>query len=304
MGSGILVIDKPHGPTSHDVVARVRRSLGVRRIGHAGTLDPIATGVLVLAVGEATKLVPWLVAQDKAYDATIALGVETDTLDVQGRVVRCVPLSPELRAVLSKSGSTCLAPELRAALQAERIRNAQVPPAFSAVKRNGERAYALARRGSHTALDPRDVHVLGIELLACSSDPPSIRLALVASKGYYVRALARDLAAALRTVGHLTALRRTRSGCFVQEEAVGVEATPEELWSRIHPLPLVAKRLLPLAELTDMGVRDARHGRSVRPGDIAVSAHGPSAWLDPQGELVAIGQIDETGHGKVMRGFV
>jgi tRNA pseudouridine55 synthase len=304
MGSGILVIDKPHGPTSHDVVARVRRSLGVRRIGHAGTLDPMATGVLVLAVGEATKLVPWLVAQDKAYDATIALGVETDTLDVQGRVVRCVPLSPELRAVLSRSGSTYLAPELRAALQAERIRNAQVPPAFSAVKRNGERAYALARRGSPNVLDPRDVHVLGIELLASSSDPPSIRLALVASKGYYVRALARDLAAALCTVGHLTALRRTRSGCFVQEEAVGVEATPEELWSRVHPLPLVAKRLLPLAELTDIGVRDARHGRSVRPGDIAVSAHGPSAWLDRQGELVAIGQIDETGHGKVMRGFV
>jgi tRNA pseudouridine55 synthase len=303
MTSGILVVDKPRGPTSHDVVAHVRRALGVRRIGHAGTLDPMATGVLVLAVGEATKLVPWLTSQEKAYEATIALGVETDTLDAEGIEVRRVPPSPELRTALSKWKAPCVMPELQAALEAESDRRRQVPPAFSAVKQNGERSYALARRGSRPELAPRDVTVHSLDLLACSTDPPRIDLAIVVSKGYYVRALARDLAHSLGTVGHLTSLRRTRSGCFAQEEAVPMGASPDEFQARMHPLSHAAARVLPVAELSDAGVRDARRGLAVHPGDIAAQSLGPSAWLDRQGGLVAIGNVDESGCGRVVRGF-
>jgi tRNA pseudouridine55 synthase len=167
--SGVLVVDKPRGPTSHEVVVRVRRALGVREVGHAGTLDPMATGVLVVAVGEATKLVPWLTAQDKTYEATIALGVETDTLDADGGEVRRVPAGDELRAALASSPSRlALAPILCAALSAERSRVSQVPPTFSALRQGGERAYTRARRGDHTALPPRQVNVRRRASTSCS----------------------------------------------------------------------------------------------------------------------------------------
>ncbi|HVJ94972.1 MAG TPA: tRNA pseudouridine(55) synthase TruB, partial [Labilithrix sp.] len=135
---GVLVVDKPRGPTSHDVVARVRRALKTRHVGHAGTLDPMATGVLVVAVGEGTKLVPWLTADDKTYEATIRLGIETDTLDAEGRETARVPITGELaRAVDAwKVGAELL----EAALAAERSRTAQVPPAFSAIRIGGQRA--------------------------------------------------------------------------------------------------------------------------------------------------------------------
>jgi tRNA pseudouridine55 synthase len=303
MTSGILVIDKPRGPTSHDVVAHVRRSLGVRRIGHAGTLDPMATGVLVLAVGEATKLVPWLTAQDKAYEATIALGAETDTLDAEGRTIRVAAIGPELRSALSASLAISVAPILQAVLAAERARSSQVPPSFSAIKRDGERAYTRARRGVSPALEPRDVVVRSLHLGECTADPPRLSLALVVGKGYYVRALARDLTSALGTVGHLTRLRRTRSGCFLQDEAVALDVPSQELQARIHPLSRVVSRVLPVGELTDAGARDARYGLPVHPGDLAVRTGGPSAWLDRRGELVAIGNVDEVGYGRVLRGF-
>ena len=303
MRGGVLVIDKPRGPTSHDVVAHVRRSLGVRRIGHAGTLDPIASGVLVLALGEATKLVPWLTAEDKTYEATIALGVETDTLDAAGQEVRRVPLNAALVAALSGATRPALAPELQSALKAESDRKTQVPPVFSALKYQGERSYVLARRGLRPALGPRRVQVRSLELLACGDEPPHIDLGLVVGKGYYVRALARDLAAALGTVGHLTSLRRTRSGSFVQEEALPMDRSADELLANVHPLSMAAGRVLPVAELTDAGARDARHGLPVRPADITAAACATSAWLDRRGELVAIGKVDDTGYGRVVRGF-
>src|SRR5580704_9189767 len=149
---GVLVIDKPRGPTSHDVIARLRRALGVRAIGHAGTLDPMATGVLVVAVGAATKLVPWLTAHDKAYEATIALGVETDTLDAEGRETRRVPLDADLVEALAESRGPTIAPKLRAALEHERSRSEQVPPAFSAIQQGGVRAHERARRGEAVEL--------------------------------------------------------------------------------------------------------------------------------------------------------
>jgi tRNA pseudouridine55 synthase len=302
---GVLVVDKPRGPTSHEVVRRLRRALGVRAIGHAGTLDPMATGVLVAAVGQATKLVPWLTAHDKSYEATIALGVETDTLDSEGVEVRRVPLSEELREALRGSMGAELPPVLRAAFDAERARVLQSPPAYSAIRAAGERAFARARRGEPVELEPRPVVVRRLELLASSPDPPSLRVAIDVGKGYYVRALARDLARALGSAGHLTELRRTRSGCFVVHEAVLLDAPAEALRAAVEPLARAAARALPVARLTDAGARDARHGRLVQATDLEGSfgLRTPCAWLDATGELVAVGQVDEGGQGRVLRGF-
>jgi tRNA pseudouridine55 synthase len=302
--SGVLVIDKPRGPTSHDVVAHVRRALGRREVGHAGTLDPMATGVLVVAVGEGTKLVPWLTAHDKSYEATIALGVETDSLDADGREVGAMPVGAELRAALARSRGPVVAPMLREALDAERARTSQVPPAFSAIKEGGERAYARARRGEKPEMKARPVEVRRIDLLACSDDPPWVAVAVDVGKGYYVRSLARDLAGALGTVGHLTSLRRTRSGCFLADEALPLDTPADELGARVHPLAFVASRALPVAQLSERGAADTRNGRRVRAEDIDASVRdAPCAWLDPHGRLVAVGQVDEAGRGRVLRGF-
>jgi tRNA pseudouridine55 synthase len=308
---GVLVVDKPRGPTSHDVVYRLRRALGTKAIGHAGTLDPMATGVLVAAIGDATKLVPWLTAHDKSYRATLALGVETDTLDAEGKEVRRGDLSAELRAALRPSDAPMTSEILRAAFERERARTSQIPPAYSAIRSGGERAFDLARRGESPELAPRPVAVRRLELVACRADPPLLELEVDVGKGYYVRALARDLAEALGTFGHLTQLRRTGSGCFVAEEATPLDATAEVLRGRIVPLDQAAARALPVARLTDAGVRDARHGRPVQPEDVDAGAASPDrpglgapcAWLDAEGALVAVGQIEQDGRGRVLRGF-
>jgi tRNA pseudouridine55 synthase len=260
--------------------------------------------VLVVAVGEATKLVPWLTAQDKTYEATIALGVETDTLDADGREVREVPPGEELRQALATSGAGPeIAPMIRAALAAEGARSSQMPPMYSAIKHAGERAYAVARRGERPPLSAREVHVLRLEVVACRHEPASIDVAMDVGKGYYVRALARDLAEALGTVGHLTSLRRTRSGSFFCGEALPIGASSEELLAGMHPLSLAAARALPVGHLSEAGAHDARHGRPVHMRDISAPARVPSAWLDPQGRLVAVGEVDEAGCGRVTRGF-
>jgi tRNA pseudouridine55 synthase len=303
---GVLVIDKPRGPTSHDIVTRLRRTLRVRAVGHAGTLDPMATGVLVVAIGEATKLVPWLTAHDKSYEATISLGIETDTLDAEGRQVHRQPPGDELLAALRDPRAPDEIALLRAALDQERARTAQVPPAYSAIRTGGERAFDLARRGEPPSLSPRPVVVQRLEVLARSADPPSLTIAIDVGKGYYVRALARDLATALGTVGHLIQLRRTRSGCFFSEECISIDAGARTLRDHVEPLEKAAARALPVARLTDAGERDARHGRAVLAPDIDASKGalgGPCAWLDERGTLVAVGRLDEDGRGRVLRGF-
>jgi tRNA pseudouridine55 synthase len=300
---GVLVIDKPRGPTSHDVVARIRRALGTREVGHAGTLDPMATGVLVLAVGEATKLVPWLTAHTKEYEATIALGAETDSLDAEGRETARRPLEPGLLAALTESRGPSVAPALRAALGVERARTEQVPPAFSAIQTDGERAYARARRGEPVELAARRVCVQRLELLAASEEPPWVAIRVEADKGYYVRSLARDLAAALGTLGHITSLRRTRSGCFGLAEAWPLDTPADELAARLEGLDRAAARALPVARLTEVGARDARHGRLVQPGDIDAPVATPCAWLDGRDCLVAVGELTLEGQGRVLRGF-
>jgi tRNA pseudouridine55 synthase len=301
----VIVVDKPPRMTSHDVVARVRRALKTREVGHAGTLDPMATGVLVLAVGQATKLVPWLTAHDKAYEATIALGIATDTLDADGTETQRTPLGDPLRAVLAQPWTAHEPGALRAALERERARTSQVPPAYSAIRTGGERAFARARRGEDVDLAPREVAVRRLDVVGWSDDPPVLHVAVHVAKGYYVRALGRDLAEALGTVGHLTRLRRTRSGDFAVDEAVALDAPADELRARMLPLARAAGRALPSATLSEAGVRDARHGRPVRPEDHDAPAATPAcAWFDAGGTLVAIGRVDEARSGNVVRGFV
>jgi tRNA pseudouridine55 synthase len=205
---------------------------------------------------------------------------------------------------LARSVGGAVHPRLQAVLDAERGRTSQVPPAYSAIQQDGVRAYARARRGEDVQLPARDVAVRSLMLTACTADPPSLSVTVEAAKGYYVRSLARDLAQGLGTLGHLTALRRTRSGCFDVAEATPLDAPAGQLAARVEPLERVAARVLPVARLTDAGAVDARHGRPVKAGDVEGAAPGVSVWFDPSGTLVAIGEVDETGAGRVRRGFV
>ncbi len=198
--SGLLVVDKPAGWTSHDVVARVRRLAGTKRVGHAGTLDPMATGVLVLGVEKATRLLGHLTLHDKAYDATIRLGADTVSHDAEG----------EVTATYDTSGVTDDAVRAAAARLTGELD--QVPPAVSAISVGGVRSYARARRGEEVDLPPRRVTVHAFDVLAVRGADVDVRVRC--SAGTYVRALARDLGAALGTGGHLTALRRTASGPY------------------------------------------------------------------------------------------
>jgi tRNA pseudouridine55 synthase len=284
---GVFIVDKAKGLTSHDVVRRVRKKISSRAVGHAGTLDPMATGVLVIAVGEGTKLVPYLTAADKEYETTIALGVTTETLDADAKHFSNAPVPADWRD------------HLEAALVEEQNRKSQIPPDFSAIHTQGERAHEIARRGETVELAPREIHVLSLQLLGAKTDPPSIDLRLTVSKGYYVRALARDLAARLGTVGHLTALRRIRSGPFAIAEACSVD--DENFSSRIFSVSDAARKSLPSITLDEAARVDAGHGKVVSFSES--DPRGATAWLDGQGNLVAIGHIGEDGVGRVLRGF-
>lgn len=305
--SGVLVVDKPKGPTSHDVVARLRRILRTREVGHSGTLDPMATGVLVVAVGEGTKLVPWLTADDKAYEARIRLGVGTDTLDAEGRVVEERPPAPEVLSELARLAHGA-APEglIASAIAAEIARVEQVPPAYSAIKVQGVRAHVLARAGQETVLLPRAVAVRTLRVTGAGVQPePFLDVTVHVAKGYFVRALARDLAERLGTKGHLTALRRVRSGAFGLDDAVPLDADPDAVRAALIPLAQAASRALPPSTLTATGVVAARHGQRVPATEIAGPAvEAPSAWLDEAGALVAVGTLEADGRGRVLRGFV
>jgi tRNA pseudouridine55 synthase len=300
--NGVLVVDKPRGPTSHDVVGRARRDLRTRHIGHAGTLDPMATGVLVLAVGEATKLVPWLTADDKTYAATIRLGVTTDTLDAEGREVARSEIPDETLLALSSWPSPSSSSVIEAALSIERTRTAQIPPAFSAIRIGGERAHELARAGRLEGelparpIEVRKLHVTGARI----GDVIELDVRIEAAKGYFVRALARDLAVGLGTVGHLTSLRRVRSGAFSTDEAVAIDALSREA---LIPLSVAASRALPVTVLDAAGVRAVSFGQRVAPEQMTSPHPCPSAWLDESSRLVAIGACEADGSGRVLRGF-
>jgi tRNA pseudouridine55 synthase len=273
---GLVVVDKPGGLTSHDVVARVRRLAGTRRVGHAGTLDPMATGVLVVGVERATKLLTYLVGAGKEYLATIRLGVSTVTDDAEGEVVA-------RRAAVADAGQVAAA---IAGLTGDIL---QVPSAVSAIKVDGRRAYARVRAGESVELPARPVRVDRFEVLARREDVdeglPVVDLdVLVAcSSGTYVRALARDLGKRLGVGGHLTALRRSRVGPY----GLDVARTLDQLTERFTLLPLAdaARVAFPVRELTAEEARRLSHGMRLEPAGLGSA---PTAAFAPDGALVAV----------------
>jgi tRNA pseudouridine55 synthase len=256
---GVLVVDKPSGPTSHDVVAAARRLLGTARIGHTGTLDPLASGVLPLVVGRATRLARFLSAGPKAYRATVKLGVATDTHDALGQAVAGAGVSGPVPA-------PAVVAEVAASFRGAIL---QVPPAFSAKKVGGVRAYALARRQQPVGLAPVAVHVYRLEI--DDMGPDVVSLSLLCSGGFYVRALARDLGIALGCGAHLTRLRRTRSGEFDERDALALDALERDPPGPARALVPLSSLLpgLPTAALTPAAAARVAHGGQAGEDDVA-----------------------------------
>jgi tRNA pseudouridine55 synthase len=265
---GVLIIDKPRGPTSHDMVARARKVFQTRRVGHAGTLDPMATGVLVLLFGEATKLSAVLTTARKEYVATVHLGVSTTSGDADGQILRQVALGP---GDLSQA-------QIEQALDGERARRVQVPPQVSAIKVGGVRAHAIARSGGEVELEPRDVVVHELEVLDCSL--PYLTVRLLVSKGYYVRSFARDLGSTLGVPASLSALRRTKSG------DLGLDgAAPGELKER---LPLRDLGTIVRQTLCHLQVTPEEHVRATQGKLLSLDLNRLSRALDPDLPVAAM----------------
>jgi len=266
--AGLVVVDKPGGLTSHDVVGRVRRLAGTRKVGHAGTLDPMATGVLVVGVGRATRLLGHLVLTEKSYDATVRLGVTTTTDDAEGEVVRTSPVQLDEAAV-------------REVLAGFRGEIDQVPSAVSAVKVGGKRAYQRVREGEAVELAPRRVTIHDLTVHSVRGD--RVDLSVRCSSGTYVRAIARDAGELLGVGGHLTALRRTAVGPFDLARA----RTLEDLESTFAVVPLAeaARSAFPCVDLDDGQAADVRYGRRLA---VRLPAAGPVALFAPDGEFLAL----------------
>ena len=246
MTEGLLNIDKPAGITSHDVVARVRRVAGVRRVGHAGTLDPLATGVLLVGVGPATRLIEYLVGQTKTYEAEVRLGQATNTYDAEGEVVAERPFSHITLAAITQT------------LDPFRGRIEQKPPIYSAIKKDGQPLYKLARQGIEVDVPTRQVTIYTLDLLGW--DAPFLHLRVTCSAGTYIRSLAHDLGQVLGCGGHLTALRRTAIGSFTVETAVSLpDLTPTTLPTHLQP-PDTAVAHLPRLTLTAQDAQQWQHG--------------------------------------------
>lgn len=276
---GLVVVDKPGGMTSHDVVARVRRLARIRRVGHGGTLDPMATGVLVIGVGRATRLLTYVTGAEKGYTATIRLGRTTVTDDAEGEVVAAAPAGT-VAAVTDKAVAAGLA-----ALTGE---IEQVPSAVSAIKVDGRRAYARVRAGEEVQLAARRVTVSQLEARALRRAQPGaldVDVEVACSSGTYVRAIARDLGAALGVGGHLTALRRTYVGGFRLAEAVTLEALARQAPQVVTmSLAEAARRAFPHREASADQARLLSHGGCLP----AAGIPGPYAVFAPDGEVIAI----------------
>ncbi len=278
---GIIVVDKPVGPTSHQVVSVVRQGTGVRKVGHAGTLDPRASGVLILCLGAATRLSEYLSTSEKRYDAVIRLGESTETYDTEGTLIGTsenLPTLEQIRKVL---------PEFRGEIE-------QVPPPYSAIKVDGKRAYDLARAGVSVDLDSREVTIGQLEIKRY--DPPDLTVSVECSAGTYIRSLAHDIGNRLGVGGHLAALRRTMSGVFSLSDAVplaelshGLEAGTWEQY--IHP---AADALpdMPLVEISRENQELVRHGHRIPAQE---GATGMARGVDEQGGLIAILEATDDG---------
>lgn len=280
--SGFLVVDKPPGMTSHDVVDAARRALGTRRIGHLGTLDPLATGVLPLAVRDATKLVPYVATDPKIYSGSIELGSATDTYDAEGTVLRRHP------------GPLPGEDAVRAAVRGFVGEVLQVPPMYSSVKHAGEPLHRIARRGGHVERAPRKVNIQSIDVLGYR--PPLVDVKVVCSGGTYVRSLAEDLGRALGCGAHLAHLRRDRSGPFLAAQAVSLEALEEIAASGAVATLLAPTAVLgiPVVMLAPAQVRRVSHGGEVPSPPSVGPPPQPGtrvAAVDGEGELVALMEV-------------
>jgi len=277
---GILVVNKPQGWTSHDVVGRIRRLTHQKRVGHAGTLDPMATGVLLVCLGRATRVAEYLMGSDKTYRAVMRLGVETDTYDADGQVIATQPVNvdeSELRAVLAR-----FVGEID-----------QVPPMYSALKRDGKPLYKLARQGIEVERAPRRVTIHGIALREWKS--PDATLFVYCSSGTYIRSLAHDIGAALRGVcgAHLIALTRLASGSFSIDDAVTLKDLEglQDLRGLLHPLD-AALQDLPVLTLDAGQARRVLMGQSITPSEVKALAGSLCRAHDASGALLAIMAFD------------
>lgn len=286
MINGFIIIDKPAGITSHDVVSRVRRILGTRKVGHTGTLDPFATGVLPVAVNEGTKAIPFLDEGVKCYEALMRLGVATDTLDITGQVLH----EAEWSAVCKE--------QVTATLSLFTGLISQIPPMYSAIKQGGQPLYKLARQGVEVERTPREVQIHSLELTLF--DPPLVGITVTCSRGTYVRSLADDMGAELGCGATLQELRRIASGPFAISAAVTLAQLEEAMSDgRIEQLfitPHAALGHLVDIPLSDDGVIKVRHGRSPEWEDTGASQpvvceQPVLARLSHGGSLVAVGQL-------------
>ena len=277
---GLVVVDKPSGWTSHDVVAKLRRMAGTRKVGHAGTLDPMATGVLVAGIGKATRLLGSLAAGDKAYTATIRLGQATSTDDAEGEIISAAPAARLTPAALPDEAVRAAAAKLTGTIR-------QVPPQVSAVQVGGERAYRMARAGRRVDLAAREVTVHAFEIRTIRRDAADgtvdLDVSVVCSSGTYIRALARDLGESLAVGGHLTALRRTRSGPFTQAGA----RTLDQLAGSFQVIPLAeaAAAAFPRRDVTAEEAERVAHGGAL---PAAGAGPGPVAVFGPDGAFLAL----------------
>ncbi|MBN9141767.1 MAG: tRNA pseudouridine(55) synthase TruB [Micrococcales bacterium] len=292
MTSGILLVDKPQGVTSHDVVARARRLLGTRKVGHAGTLDPMATGLLLLGADSSTRLLTYLVGLDKEYLATIRLGVTTDTDDAEGATTATRDASAVTDAAIAAGIAALTGPI------------AQTPSTYSAIKVDGRRAYDRARAGEEVELAARPVTIHAFELLATRPGGAVVDLdvRVACSSGTYIRALARDLGGSLGVGGHLTALRRTRVGPFDVADAVELP-DPREHQDAAAPAlrdpAAVASELFPVVRLDAQQTRDLAHGKRV---ELDAPDADVAAALTPDGALAAIVEL-RGGRARVLLGL-
>ncbi len=271
--AGLVIVDKPAGMTSHDVVGRCRRFFGTGKVGHAGTLDPMATGVLVVGIERATKILGLLTVTDKAYSATIRLGQTTSTDDAEGEVLQQVSAD----AVTDECIERAVA-DLRGEID-------QVPSAVSAIKIGGQRAYKLAREGQAVELAPRRVRIERFTVLDVRREPAvvDVDVEVECSSGTYIRALARDVGAALGVGGHLTALRRTRVGGFGLSEARTLDELAET--PRLsYSLDTASLLAFPRRDLTSDEAEDVRHGRPLKPAGI----DGIYAATAQDGQVIAL----------------
>lgn len=285
--AGLVVVDKSGGMTSHDVVSRVRRLAGTRKVGHAGTLDPMATGVLVLGINRATRLLGHLMLTEKAYDATVRLGVATSTDDAEGEITTTVSAGhldePRIREVTSGFVGDI----------------EQVPTSVSAIKVDGKRAYQRVREGEDVQLAARPVtvHELTCAGVTHQGDTVDVDLTVRCSSGTYVRAIARDLGAALGVGGHLTALRRTAVGGFDLSVARTLDQLEEQF--TLVPIAEAARASFPGIDLDESTARQVRHGRRL---DVGVDT--VTGLFSPDGEFLALYEPGPEGHARPVAVFV